>query len=128
MGTSLRGTGALGSAENPEPAVSKPARVPAATPQPATAGPRPAPLGALPAAAAPLPGLSGPPPGHPAPAGSPPDGRAPRPLWADYGFLLSAFWVVFLVFPVIAIALSGLPLWLSILGYALIAAFGASYL
>lgn len=73
-----------------------------------------------------LPG-AGPAPAEPGPA-APAGGVGEWRFWTDYGFLLSAFWVVFLVFPVLAVALSGLPPGLSILGYALIAAFGSTYL
>ncbi len=54
-------------------------------------------------------------------------GKAQR-SWSSYGYLLSAFWVIFLLFPVTAIAVSGLPMGLAILGYALIATFGLVYL
>ncbi|AIY01510.1 histidine kinase [Arthrobacter sp. PAMC 25486] len=52
----------------------------------------------------------------------------PESFWDNYGYLLSAFWVVFLIFPVLSIARSGLPAGLTILGYGLIACFAATYL
>lgn len=57
-----------------------------------------------------------------------PGGRDPHTFWDNYGYLLAAFWVIFLIFPVLSIAASGLPLGLSILGYGLIASFAAIYL
>lgn len=55
-------------------------------------------------------------------------GREPDTFWDDYGYLLAAFWVIFLIFPALSIANSGLPLGLSILGYGLIGCFAVIYL
>lgn len=56
------------------------------------------------------------------------ESRAPHTFWDDYGYLLAAFWIIFLIIPVLSIATASLPLGLSILGYGLIAFFAAIYL
>ncbi|PYI37764.1 sensor histidine kinase [Arthrobacter psychrolactophilus] len=55
-------------------------------------------------------------------------GREPDTFWDDYGYLLAAFWVIFLIFPALSIANSSLALGLSLLGYGLIGCFAVIYL
>lgn len=52
----------------------------------------------------------------------------PDTFWSRFGWLLAAVWVVFLIFPVLSIAESTLPLPARVLGYGLVAAFAAVYL
>lgn len=49
-------------------------------------------------------------------------------FWLRYGWLLAAVWVVFLAFPVVSIAESGLAAPAQVTGYLLVAAFAAVYL
>jgi two-component system sensor histidine kinase DesK len=49
-------------------------------------------------------------------------------FWSRYGWLLAAVWVVFLIFPILTIAGSTLPVPAQVAGYGLIAAFGVIYL
>lgn len=52
---------------------------------------------------------------------------APANPWAKYSWLMASVWVVFLAFPVMAVArLDGL-LWVQLTGYGLVAVFGAVY-
>lgn len=48
--------------------------------------------------------------------------------WARHGWLLAAVWLVFLIFPVTAIAGCDHPLWVKVIGYALVAGFATVYL
>jgi two-component system sensor histidine kinase DesK len=47
--------------------------------------------------------------------------------WSKYGWILQSVWLIFLVFPIVAIIDSGLPPWQAALGVLAIAAFGAAY-
>lgn len=60
--------------------------------------------------------------------GLPEPAEARESAWARYGWVLAAVWLVFLVFPITAIAGSDHPLWVRVIGYALIAGFAAVYL
>ena len=53
---------------------------------------------------------------------------APGAFWSRFGWLLAAVWVVFLIFPILSIAQSTLPLPVRVAGYGLVAAFAAVYL
>ena len=59
-----------------------------------------------------------------APAADPAPGRNP---WERFGWVVQSVWLVFLVFPVIAIVSSGLPLWQVVLGLALVLTFAVVY-
>ena len=62
--------------------------------------------------------------GTPARNGSGSRGRDP---WERYGWAIRAVWLVFLVFPVIAIVGSGLPWWQVVVGLLLVVGFAAVY-
>lgn len=49
-------------------------------------------------------------------------------FWSRFGWLLAAAWIVFLIFPILTIAESTLPMPARVAGYGLIAAFGVVYL
>ncbi|GAA5226487.1 hypothetical protein [Paeniglutamicibacter antarcticus] len=57
-----------------------------------------------------------------------PGAAAAESFWARYGWLLAAVWIVFLLFPILSIAESSLPVPMRVLGYCLLAAFAAVYL
>lgn len=52
----------------------------------------------------------------------------PDSFWANYGWLLAAVWIVFLIYPINTIATSNLDLTGSIIGYGTIGAFAVIYL
>lgn len=49
-------------------------------------------------------------------------------FWSRYGWLLAAVWIVFLAFPIVSIAESGLAVPAQLAGYLLVAAFAVVYL
>jgi two-component system sensor histidine kinase DesK len=55
------------------------------------------------------------------------EGSHGRDPWERYGWGIRAVWLVFLVFPLIAVVGSGLPWWQVALGLLLVAGFGAVY-
>ena len=55
-------------------------------------------------------------------------GAEPESFWPRYGWLLAAVWIVFLIFPILSIAESALPVPAQVAGYGLVAAFAAVYL
>ena len=59
-----------------------------------------------------------------APAADPAPGRNP---WERFGWVVQSVWLVFLVFPVLAIVSSGLPLWQVVVGLALVLTFAVVY-
>ncbi|WP_427015787.1 sensor histidine kinase [Pseudarthrobacter sp. P1] len=52
---------------------------------------------------------------------------APANPWATYSWLMAAVWVVFLAFPVMAVARLDGPLWAQLTGYVLVVVFGTVY-
>ncbi|CAN7598094.1 sensor histidine kinase [Terrabacter sp. LjRoot27] len=56
-----------------------------------------------------------------------PSGSPARNPWERFGWVVQSVWLVFLVFPVIAIVSSGLPVWQVVVGLALVLAFAVVY-
>lgn len=48
--------------------------------------------------------------------------------WDRYGWVMGAIWLVFLGFPIFAVATADQPLWLRVVGFVALAAFAAVYL